>query len=140
MSCFVYSHAELNLSDFPDEPQAFLSVIGQEVQIRGFWVPLSSSHGVLTSSPNMKSCCLMAPTKIYQQVLVKGNVESSENKVVTLEGIFIIEPLYNQENKPIQYYVLEQAKEVQKGRSYLLFLMVPFIAAVFLLRKKLMAR
>lgn len=130
---------DLILADFPAEiltdTHPFRTLHDQVVQIRGFWYPLTSNQGVLTSFPNLKSCCIRAPTKIFQQLFVKGDVGTlSENKVVTLEGIFKIEPLYSKEKELIQYYVLEQAKEVpkSKSKSIFLFLIIPGIASLFL--------
>lgn len=127
ISTFAFGEeANLNLANFPvDYPPAghpFWSLQGQIVQVRGFWYPLSEEGGVLAAHPGIKSCCLAVPTKIYQQVIVKGALDSLPAKqVVTLEGVFTIKPLSNREGEMIQFYVLEQAKEVQRSAPYLLF-------------------
>ncbi len=85
----------------------------QVVRMRGFWYPQTAEKGILAAYPDLKSCCLSSPAKRGQQILVKGEVGSlPPQKVVTVEGIFKIAPLYDEEGKLIQFYVLEEAKEV----------------------------
>lgn len=107
----------LNLAEFPAEIPAdsdpIWSMQGRVVRIRGFWYPISSDEGMLAGSPQMKSCCIKAPSKITQQVLVKGSLASTiPQRAVTMEGIFRIDPRYNQEGGMVQYFVLDQAKEI----------------------------
>lgn len=87
---------------------------GQLVQVRGFWYPLSVDDGILAPHPQLKSCCLQAPAKIEQQLLIKGKALSSlsSQRALTIEGIFRIQPFYNSKGELVQFFVLEQAKEV----------------------------
>lgn len=124
----------LNLSELPAggpaETDFHLPLEGKAIQVRGFWYALPSGGGVLTGSPQMKSCCLQAPSKIYQQVIVKGEISSHLfHRAITLEGIFKIEPRYNPERGVIQYYVLDHAREIQATHTWLwVWLLVGFAA------------
>lgn len=122
---FAENPYPLNITDFPSEfstpTEEFLSLNGQHVQVRGFWYPISDNEGILDSQADMKSCCLAKPTKIHQQLIVKGQVFSHlRHRVINLEGIFKIDPQYNQNGQLRQLYVLEQAKEVQTNSHFIL--------------------
>lgn len=110
---FLTSH--LNLADFPIKNPN--DSIGQTVQIRGFWYPLTADQGILAKTPQLKSCCINAPTKITEQVLVKGNISAAAQRAITLEGTFKIEPLHNAQGELVQFYILDQAKEVASSNS-----------------------
>lgn len=140
LSAYIFSEEpvpQLNLAEFPaeapDDGHALWSLHGHGVLIRGFWHPLASDEGVLTASPQVKSCCLKAPSKIHQQVIVKGMAPLPQfQKAATLEGIFKIEPLYNKEGEAVQYYVLEQAKEFQPpGLNRLVLILFGFAGLSF---------
>jgi hypothetical protein len=115
----------LNFADFPSEfsteGNPLLPLQHQVVQIRGFWYPISADKGILSPFPGLKSCCLTSSAKLPQQLLVKTKQLSSlpALQVVTLEGIFNIEPLYNGDGEPIQFYTLEEVREVPKANSYI---------------------
>jgi len=128
----------LNIGDFPADPppetHALWSLQGEFVQVRGFWYPVSSDQGVLASHPGLKSCCLAAPAKLRQQLIVKGQLASlAPQRVVTLGGIFKIDPLYNREGELLQFYVLEQAREVHQEASYLPYLILGLFLALLVL-------
>jgi hypothetical protein len=102
------------------ENSFFWPLQGKIIQVRGFWYPLSSQEGILAPQPHLKSCCLKAPAKIEQQLLVKGSLDSlPAQRVITLEGIFKIDPRYNSEGALIQLFVLEQAREVPQTSLHL---------------------
>ena len=113
----------LNFDDFSfenaKETGSLWSLQGQVVQVRGFWYPLSGEEGILTPHPQLKSCCLRAPNKIEQQVLIKGAALAmlSPQKVLSLEGTFHIQPAYNAKGELIQLFVLERAQEVYRPQG-----------------------
>lgn len=89
---------------------------GQFVEVRGFWYPLTDETGVLASHPLLKSCCLQIPSKVEEQLFVKGshlNLLPSQ-RALTLEGFFNVEPIYNAKGELIQFFVLDNAKEVSR--------------------------
>jgi|GEM_PF-2193091 len=107
----------LNLADLSFEVQkensSLTSLEGKFVKVRGFWYPISSHEGKLALQPNLKSCCLGAPAKAHQQVIVKGAFASlSAGRAVTLQGIFKIEKGSNLKGQCTQVLVLEEATEV----------------------------
>lgn len=98
---------------------------GQQVQVRGFWYPLSSEQGVLAPAPDLKSCCIGKPATISQQLVVQGSFETlSAGQAVTLEGIFKMEPVYDQDRKLIQFYVLDQPRIVNPSSSTFSILLI----------------
>lgn len=111
------------------------SLKGEVVQIRGFWYPLSVAEGILASQPQLKSCCIRAPAKIEQQVLVKGGDLAllQPQRALTLEGIFKIEPAYNPNGELVQLFVLEQSKEVPREHSYMKWAVafISFVGLIF---------
>lgn len=80
---------------------------GQQISLRGFWYRLSESEGLLSSQPNLKSCCLRSAAKMNQQVVIKNiRREIPLHQIVTLEGTFHISPEYDGKNQLTQLYVL----------------------------------
>lgn len=128
----------LNLSEFPaeipDPSHSLFSLQGETVQVRGFWYPISPDEGVLAPSPQVKSCCLKVPSKISQQLIVKGSLPSAiPQRAVTLEGIFKIEPLYNKKGEIVQYFVLDKAKEIESPTSRIWIWSISGVAGLFFL-------
>ena len=128
----------LNIADFPSEISTeihpLLHLQDQMVQVRGFWYPVSSEQGVLASHAGLRSCCLTSPIKIHQQLIVKGPLPSLQvQRVVNLKGIFKIEPLYNEEGQLVQFYVLEDAQEVQQANSYAFLWILGFLLTLLCL-------
>jgi hypothetical protein len=119
-SLYLFGAHLLSFDDFSfenaNETGMLSSLQGQIVQVRGFWYPLSVDEGILASQPQLKSCCLQTPAKIEQQLLVKGKSLSSlsPQKALTLEGIFQIQPAHNSKGELIQFFILNQAKEVAR--------------------------
>lgn len=128
----------LNLTHFPVEvaleSHPLAAFQNQLIQVRGFWYPISSDQGILSAHSGLKSCCFKAPDKLHQQLLVKGQLLSlPAQRVITLEGIFKIEPRYNQEGQLVQFYILDQAREVQQATSYALLLILGFFLVLLCL-------
>ncbi len=134
----ILATSTLNLASFPSEfsieNHPFNSLHNQLVQVRGFWYPMTPEHGILSAHSGLKSCCLATTDKLHQQLIVKGQLRSFPvQRVITLEGIFKIEPLYNSQGELIQIYVLEQAREVQQATSYAIFLILFFFLVLLCL-------
>lgn len=80
----------------------------QIVTVRGFWYPLNEHEGILAAQPNLKSCCIGSSDKIYKQIIVKNAPSQFPlNQIVTLHGVFEINPGYDEENNLTQFYVLQ---------------------------------
>lgn len=109
----------LDLADFKNSELALEHLQGQQVRVRGFWYPLSLDRGILAPTPHLKSCCIQSPKKIQQQLIVNGELSSLTSQwAVTLEGIFKIDPRYNAAGSLMQFYVLDEAREVQSKHSF----------------------
>ncbi|MFI0434885.1 MAG: hypothetical protein ACH350_04030 [Parachlamydiaceae bacterium] len=104
---------------------------GERIQVRGFWYPLSDEQGILASHPFLKSCCLQAPGKIERQLFVKGEGVShlSVQRALTLEGVFDIQPIYDLQGNTIQFFVLQEAKEISQGDRFITGWIVVLILA-----------
>lgn len=102
-----------------NETHPLWSYQGQQVQVRGFWYPLSPERSILAPAPNLKSCCVGKPATIRQQLVVQKNFETLfAGQAVTLEGMFKMEPVYDQDKDLIQFYVLEQPQIVVNQPSF----------------------
>lgn len=113
-SDIIFSVSDLPES-FPSQTNPLWTFQDREVEVRGFWYPLSPDQGILAPTPNLKSCCIGTPTKVSQQLIVKGRLPSSyDQQAVAVRGVFKIEPLYDFEGQLIQLYVLEKPKEVER--------------------------
>lgn len=65
----------------------------KEVVIRGFIFQTSEGRMILAGEPNVKSCCLGAPEKIRQQIVLDGDIsEFKSNSIVMIEGRFVVTP------------------------------------------------
>ncbi len=68
----------------------------QTVTIRGFLYQSEDGRWILASSPNLKTCCVGHAAKVVTQVSVHGNsLESSPDRVIALNGTFVIEPTFD---------------------------------------------
>lgn len=97
------------------------------VNVRGFLYHNSSGELILASQPNLKSCCIGSQGLVYQQILVRGKLDP-EAQVVTLQGIFKIDPQHNEQGQIIRLYSLENAEKV-KSDHFLLFPMLLLVLA-----------
>lgn len=134
--CLAADPLIVNFDDFSLENSERNSPLwnlqGHMIQMRGFWYSLSPDEGLLASQPHLKSCCLKAPAKIDQQLLVKGKIASfSTKRAITLEGVFKIEPRYNSEGQLIQLFVLEQPVLVSESNGLLIWLILGVFFVVF---------
>ncbi len=82
----------------------------KRVQIRGFLAPISNKEWVLGPLPSVKSCC-PSPVKLpSQQLFVEGDfTDLAEGNAVTLEGLFMIVPVWDSNGSLIQLYRLKEA-------------------------------
>jgi hypothetical protein len=120
LGCSATPLPRFTMTDLPSVAPSFdldplLPYHNQRIQIRGFWYPLNGDQGILAAQPHLKSCCLTPSSTIGRQLTVKPRTKREPwtvERAMTLEGIFKIEPLYDEEGRLIQYYVLEEADEV----------------------------
>lgn len=91
--------------------QAELSDYHQrEVSIRGFLYQGPEGQWIISSEPNLRTCCVRAAGKVAQQIILSGNfIGGTQQHAVTLQGRFIVEPEWNTDGSLKQLYRLEQA-------------------------------
>ena len=88
----------------------FHDIYLNEVQLKGFLFRSASSGWLLSSEPDLKSCCAGSPKKVLKQVSLDGNFDASLiNKLVTIKGVFSIDLKKNLEGELIQVYSLKQS-------------------------------
>lgn len=85
----------------------------KSVQIRGFLYQTSQNAWVLSSEPNLKSCCVGNVKKIAHQMIVLGDIPKNlQGRSVTVTGIFSINPNWNDQGELTQLYTISQATVV----------------------------
>lgn len=90
----------------------------QSVQVKGFLYHSLEDQIILAARPNLKSCCIGKGAQWKEQIRVKGELGSfPQQGMATLEGIFIIDPRYDETGQLMQLYVLEQARIISQRES-----------------------
>lgn len=85
-----------------------------QVIIKGFLYSSSNHQWILASEPNLKSCCVASSEKISQQLMLADNFAgTSSNRAINVSGIFMIDPIWNQQGQLIQLYRLSDASIVK---------------------------
>lgn len=93
-------HLERNLCDYHQK----------DVQIRGFLYQREDGTLILSSEPNLKTCCLGSKDKISQQVIVESQIAYvPSSRSVTMQGYFSISPKWERDGTMTQLYKLEKA-------------------------------
>lgn len=88
---------------------------GREVTVRGFLYQSLDRRWILASEPNLKTCCVGSPRKVWQQIIVDGEFESvPSNKVVQIAGTLIVDPVRDDKNALTQVFRLENPHLVQE--------------------------
>lgn len=80
------------------------------VLMRGFAYKTPEGQVILSSEPNLKSCCVASHDKIAQQVFLQGDFSLPEfHRAVAVRGTFIVEPKWDSSGTLTQLYRLENA-------------------------------
>lgn len=85
----------------------------KEIRIKGFLYETKDNELILSSKPDLKSCCIDKFTKIY----VYGFQSELVKKVVTIEG-----KLFVSKDKEILKYELQNARMAEENKSQALTL------------------
>lgn len=118
-------------ASFPEVDHPLRAYDNQVIQIRGFLYPFTADDSLLAATPHLKSCCMGSSSLLYQQLVLKNfSLASLPQQVVTVEGIFHIDPIYSSEGKLIQLYTLNDVKPVPTQASPLpliILVLLPFV-------------
>lgn len=88
---------------------------GREVTVRGFLYQSLDGRWILASEPNLKTCCVGSPRKVWQQIIVDGEFESvPANKVVQIAGTLRVDPVQDDKNAFTQVFRLVNPHLVQE--------------------------
>ncbi len=101
--------------------------IGREVSIRGFLYQTATGSWILSSRPNLKTCCIGNPLNVTTQVAVDGkDLVASPDRAISVRGTFYIEERHDNHGALTALFHLRKAQladEEQSGSSsYLLWL------------------
>lgn len=106
--CMAESPLEVSfhqLTHLATQPNEAKHLDGQVIKIRGFIYETKEGQFILAAQPDLKSCCVGAPNKLQEQLLLEGPLsEIPKQQFITLEGVFKIE------EKQGYLYRLEQIK------------------------------
>lgn len=107
------------------------------IEMRGFLYKNKENEWILSSEPELKSCCVGRTDKLLKQIFIE-NLEEAEKtsfQVVQLQGYFKVDPRWDKQGNLIELYRIEKAKFVKSKEvdkiQWILFGML--IAISFLL-------
>lgn len=81
---------------------------GQSVNIRGFLYQEPEGQWILASEPNLKTCCMGTSKKVAQQIFLSGPFAAETLRhAVTVQGDFVIKPIWNKDGSLRQLYQLD---------------------------------
>ncbi len=81
----------------------------KEVIIRGFLYQGSDGGWILAAEPNLRTCCVGASAKVMQQIFLNDKfIGESQQRAVTLQGKFFVEPIWT-EGSLKRLYQMDQA-------------------------------
>lgn len=115
----------------------------QEVKIRGFLYETPEGKWILAAQPNLKTCCLGSQQKLSQQIFIEKSLGSKmDNKVpVNIQGRFLINPIWDNQNKLTQLYQIKEAVILPEKSNRLgvyitmAFMIAACLGAILLLRR-----
>ncbi|MEC7839259.1 MAG: hypothetical protein VX777_04375 [Chlamydiota bacterium] len=82
----------------------------KEVLIRGFYYNSSDKRGVISSQPNLKTCCVGSPKQWKYQIFTDHiALSNNSSKAMTFKGELEYSPRYDQEGNKVGLYYLKNA-------------------------------
>jgi hypothetical protein len=118
----------------------------RRVNVRGFLYPTLDNQWILSSEPQLKSCCAGSIHKADQQIFIYFDPLESppmSKQAITIEGVFVFNPIFHEMGNTLPKYRLEEARILPEKNHYSLWILVLalFIIPVlglcyFLMRKR----
>jgi hypothetical protein len=106
------------LSEAGSIEKAFLLYHDREIKVSGFLYRDQAGHWILSSEPNLKTCCVGTARKMWEQIIVAGNIEeTAKGQVYALEGKLVVDPLW-QDSELKRIYRLDEARIVSDSKSF----------------------
>lgn len=82
----------------------------QLVTMRGFVYKTAQDDWILSSEPNLKSCCIASNDKIAHQVFLQGDLSTLDtHRAIDIKGTFLVDPKWDPSGNLMQLYRLENA-------------------------------
>jgi len=101
----------------------------QEVCLKGFLFKSEKGSWILSSEPNLKTCCIGSVKKVWSQVFLEGHFQDSlVNKAITVRGLFLIDPKRDRDGNLVQMYRLKNAEIDEKEPKTIPWASLGFIA------------
>jgi len=114
----------LTISEFEDTTLAE----GERVHISGYLTQVTEDQAYLSSTPNLKTCCIPKTPGFW----IKGNFPANiDSKAVIVEGIAAHTPKLN-----IEQAKVVSVKEERSQWPYILFAAIVCVAYIFWRRKR----
>ena len=83
-----------------DDLHRLIPYHGREIEIKGFLYRSEIEGWVLSSEPNLKSCCIGSPSKSARQIFLDGDLVLDQvNSIETIQGLFIVEPIKDEKGE-----------------------------------------
>lgn len=102
---------ELNSYELQNVEIALENYLDKEVQIRGFIYENDAGQFVLSSKPDLESCCQKKEENIPHQIFLDGDgFKSTGGKTVSVQGFFTLQPVKDKEGNLIELYRLKEPK------------------------------
>lgn len=127
-SC-LWSEVKLSFDQLESRSDACCN---QEVEIRGFVYSRANGVQILASQPNLKSCCVGSASKIRNQIVLNGEL-SSTDQAINVRGILKIDPKHNDNGELTQLFVLDNPQVQKEERHFSVILILQIIILIIIL-------
>lgn len=124
-----------DLSSFePESVRTALSdYLNKEIHIRGFVYQNDRGQYVLSSKPDLASCCQKKQENIPHQIFLEGTeFSSSGGKTIAVQGFLTLNPVRDVEGRLIELYRLKEPKILTINNSTTWSLLALMVGIVFL--------
>lgn len=131
LSSFDLENIQTTLADY----------LNKEIHIRGFIYKNDQGQFVLSSKPDLASCCQKKQENIPHQIFLDGDeFQSTGGRTVSIQGFLTLNPVRDPEGKLIELYRLKDPRitTINNSTTWALLglMVVGLILIIFAFRKK----